>query len=62
MGDYRSSSHVYWRCKYHIVWTPKFRFKILKGNVAKELNRSIYILFVQLRSLCLSECRYRGAL
>ncbi|EGR2141414.1 TPA: IS200/IS605 family transposase, partial [Vibrio cholerae] len=26
MGDYRSSSHVYWRCKYHIVWTPKFRF------------------------------------
>ncbi|EHU0376506.1 TPA: IS200/IS605 family transposase, partial [Vibrio cholerae] len=21
MGDYRSSSHVYWRCKYHIVWT-----------------------------------------
>ncbi|EKF9233933.1 TPA: IS200/IS605 family transposase, partial [Vibrio cholerae] len=24
MGDYRSSSHVYWRCKYHIVWTPKF--------------------------------------
>ncbi|EIA4709824.1 transposase, partial [Vibrio cholerae] len=44
MGDYRSSSHVYWRCKYHIVWTPKFHFKILKGNVAKELNRSIYIL------------------
>ncbi|EPN7764811.1 IS200/IS605 family transposase, partial [Vibrio cholerae] len=27
MGDYRSSLHVYWRCKYHIVWTPKFRFK-----------------------------------
>ncbi|EMQ5280197.1 IS200/IS605 family transposase, partial [Vibrio cholerae] len=24
MGVYRSSSHVYWRCKYHIVWTPKF--------------------------------------
>ncbi|CAK1796639.1 hypothetical protein VCRA2110O135_170033 [Vibrio crassostreae] len=23
MGDYRSSSHVYWRCKYHIVWSPK---------------------------------------
>ncbi|MDQ2189842.1 IS200/IS605 family transposase, partial [Vibrio sp. A14(2019)] len=22
MGDYRSSSHVHWRCKYHIVWTP----------------------------------------
>lgn len=44
MGDYRSSSHVHWRCKYHIVWTPKYRFKILKGNVGKELYRSIYIL------------------
>lgn len=44
MGDYRSSSHVYWRCTYHIVWTPKYRFKILKGNVAKELYKSIYIL------------------
>ncbi|MDT3321655.1 transposase, partial [Shewanella sp. SP1S2-4] len=44
MGDYRSSSHVYWRCKYHIVWTPKYRFKILKGNLGKELYRSIYIL------------------
>ncbi len=44
MGDYRSSSHVHWRCKYHIVWTPKYRFKILKGNVGKELYRLIYIL------------------
>ena len=44
MGDYRNSSHVYWRCKYHIVWTPKYRFKILKGNVARELYKSIYIL------------------
>ncbi len=44
MGDYRSSSHVYWRCKYHIVWTPKYRFKILRNKVGKELYRSIYIL------------------
>ncbi|MEZ8284201.1 IS200/IS605 family transposase [Vibrio splendidus] len=44
MGDYRSSSHVYWRCKYHIVWTPKYRCKILKDRVGKELYRSIYIL------------------
>ncbi|TXZ99007.1 IS200/IS605 family transposase, partial [Vibrio cholerae] len=37
-------AHVIWRYQYHIVWTPKFRFKILKGNEAKELTRSIYIL------------------
>lgn len=42
MSDYRSSPHLYRRYKYHIVWTPKF--KILKGNVAKERYRSFYIL------------------
>lgn len=44
MGLYRSSSHVYWRCKYHIVWTPKYRFRILRDKLGKELYRTIYIL------------------
>ena len=44
MGLYRSSSHVYWRCKYHIVWTPKYPFRILKDKPGKELYRTIYIL------------------
>ncbi len=35
MGLYRSSSHVFWRCKYHLVWTPKYRFKILRDKVGK---------------------------
>ncbi|MBY7903848.1 IS200/IS605 family transposase, partial [Vibrio fluvialis] len=26
-----------------MVWTPKYRLKILKGNIAKELYKSIYI-------------------
>ena len=43
MGLYRSSSHVFWRCKYH-WWTPKYRFKILRDKVGKELYRTIYIL------------------
>ncbi len=44
MGLYKSSSHVYWRCKYHIVWTPKYRFTILRDKLGKELYRTIYIL------------------
>ncbi|EKO3976815.1 IS200/IS605 family transposase, partial [Vibrio fluvialis] len=24
MSRYDSSSHVYYRCQYHIVWTPKY--------------------------------------
>ncbi|MEL4373349.1 IS200/IS605-like element ISShes8 family transposase, partial [Shewanella xiamenensis] len=36
-------SHVFWRCQYHIVWTPKYRFRILKGNVGKEVYRCIQV-------------------
>ena len=25
-------------CKYHIVWCPKFRFKVLKGDVGKSVR------------------------
>ena len=44
MGLYRCSSHVYLRCKYHIVQTSKYRFRILKDKLGKELYRTIYIL------------------
>lgn len=43
MSRYEQSSHVYHRCQYHIVWTPKYRYKILTGNLGKEVYRSIYI-------------------
>ena len=43
MSRYESASHVFYRCQYHIVWTPKYRFKILTGNIGKELYRSIYV-------------------
>ncbi|PHY60407.1 IS200/IS605 family transposase, partial [Shewanella xiamenensis] len=25
MSRYEQASHVFWRCQYHIVWTPKYR-------------------------------------
>jgi putative transposase len=43
MSRYDSSSHVYYICQYHIVWTPKYRLKILNGNIGKELYKSIYV-------------------
>lgn len=33
----------FYRCQYHLVWAPKYKYKILKGNFGKELYRSIYI-------------------
>ena len=35
---------MFWRCKYHLVWTPKYRFKILRDKVGKALYRTIYLL------------------
>ena len=36
MSRYKKLSHVVYKCDYHIVWVPKYRFRILKGAV-KEL-------------------------
>ena len=31
-------SHSTWDCKYHLVWCPKYRFQILKGDVGKSMQ------------------------
>lgn len=41
MGRFRKLSHTIWYCQYHIVWTPKYRFRILAGPVAQETERCI---------------------
>lgn len=33
----KSLSHTVWECKYHIVWVPKKRRKVIYGNLRKEL-------------------------
>ena len=39
MSDlYKSLSHSKWDCKYHIVFIPKKRRKVLFGNIRKELG------------------------
>ena len=41
MSRFRKLSHTIWHCHYHLVWVPKYRFRILTGNVAAEVNRCI---------------------
>ncbi|CCN33512.1 transposase [Vibrio nigripulchritudo SO65] len=48
MSRYNQASHVFWRCQYHIVWTPKYRFRILKNNVGKEVYQCINVYCNQL--------------
>jgi putative transposase len=34
----KSLSHTVWKYKYHIVWVPKNRRKIVYGKLGKELG------------------------
>ena len=45
MAKWKKLAHVVYQCSYHIVWCPKYRFRILKGGVAKYVEKTI-------RSLC----------
>ena len=43
-------SHTKWMCKYHIVFTPKYRRKIIYNQLIKEDIRDI--LNVGLSNIC----------
>ena len=42
MSRFKKLSQTIWHCQYHIVFVPKYRFKILVGEVAKETERCIW--------------------
>ena len=49
MHDWKSLTHVRWDCKYHVVFIPKYRQRILYGKTRKKIGEIIRDL-----------CRYRG--
>jgi putative transposase len=36
--QFKKLSHAVWQCKYHIVWCPKYRFRILRDEVGKSIR------------------------
>lgn len=44
MAKYRKASHVVYKCDYHIVWVPKYRFRILKGAIKELVEQDIRML------------------
>ena len=36
MTEYRHSAHAVWDIKYHLVWITKYRYKVLRGEVAER--------------------------
>jgi len=49
MHNWESLSHVRWDCKYHVVFIPKYRKKVMYGKLRKQVGEI-------LRNLC----RQRG--
>jgi putative transposase len=45
MHDFESLAHVKWDCKYHVVFIPKYRRKVLYGRLRKAVGQI-------LRDLC----------
>ena len=44
MSKYKKLSHVIYKCDYHIVWVPKYRFRILTGQVKELVEHDIRML------------------
>jgi putative transposase len=49
MQEWKSLSHVRWECKYHVVFIPKYRRKVIYGELRRQIGKI-------LRDLC----RQRG--
>ena len=43
-SKYKKLSHVVYKCDYHIVWTPKYRFRVLFGAVKELVEHDIKML------------------
>jgi len=41
MRDFKKLAHAVWECKYHVVWCPKYRFRILGDEVGKSVREII---------------------
>lgn len=39
--DFKSNNNVVYSCKYHVIWCPKYRRKVLVGDVEKRLKEII---------------------
>ena len=41
MAKWKKLRHTVYQCSYHIVWCPKYRYRILKGDVAEFIEYRI---------------------
>jgi len=43
MSRFSKLLHVNWHCQYHIVWVPKYRYRVLKDKVGYEVMKTVRV-------------------
>ncbi len=43
MSRFSKLSHVLCHCQYHIVWVPKYRYRVLTGEVGFEVMKTVRV-------------------
>lgn len=46
--EYKSNNNIVYSCKYHVVWCPKYRRKVLTGKVETRLKEIVKNTCVEL--------------
>ncbi|QQK75682.1 IS200/IS605 family transposase [Salicibibacter cibarius] len=41
MDEYKRSSHAVYDIKYHIIWVTKYRYHVLRGDIARRVRELI---------------------
>lgn len=55
---YQSQSHSKWNCKYHVVFVPKGRRKVLFGQARRHLGTIFHALAQQKECRIIEDQRY----
>ena len=50
MSRFRKLSQTMWHCLYHMIWVPKYRFRILTGKIGQEVETCIRTFSAQLNA------------
>ncbi len=49
MSRFKKLTHVIWHCQYHLVWIPKYRYRVLTGAIGREIANCIEVYSSRLR-------------
>ena len=47
--SYKTNNNIVYSCKYHIIWCPKYRRKVLVGAVETRLKELVYEISSELK-------------